>query len=259
MPADPDSSLIARLIYINMKTLFSSHSIKGSRLLLVALLLSAWLLPARMQAEELINVTPQRGSTATQGAALIKVTSPPYCSDIKGDTKIMISAPSFSSVTVKCWKQDLKSKGFGSDSVVGNVTLDHDGNGVVLFPANQYPHGPITVRIAGEKGGVKDECYLQLYNKGGVSWREGIPMETPPAAQGMRLIFQDDFKGPLSISGTNNKATYYDHKPPGGSQDFSSIPFTSFEKPNNPFSQADNYLRIRCDEKAHTMRVSPPT
>lgn len=233
-----------------MKTLNYLRPIKGSHLLLVALLSSACLLPARMQAEDLINV--KHGSTAVQGAALISVTSPPYCSDIKGDTKLNIYAPTFSSVTVKCWKQGSDSRGPGSDSEVGKVALDHNGTGSILFPANQYPHGPITVRIAGEKGGVKDECYLQLYNKGGVSWKEGIPMQAPPAAQGMKLVFQDDFKGPLSISGNDNKATYYDHKPPGGSQDFSSIPFTSFEKPNNPFAQVDSYLRIRCDEKAHS-------
>ena len=42
-------------------------------------------------------------------------------------------------------------------------------------------------------------------------------------------------------------ATYYDHKPPHGWQDFSSIPFTGFHRPNNPFLQVDTWLRIRAD------------
>jgi hypothetical protein len=50
-------------------------------------------------------------------------------------------------------------------------------------------------------------------------------------------------KVPLSIS-SDPKATYYDHKPPGGWQDFSTLRFTSFDKTNNPFSQVDSYLRI---------------
>ena len=83
---------------------------------------------------------------------------------------------------------------------------------------------PITVRISGENGTVKDNCYLQLYNKGGVSWNEGMPKDPPPAAKGMTLVFADDFKGPLSISSTDPKATYYDHKPPNGWQDFSAHP-----------------------------------
>ena len=106
------------------------------------------------------------------------------------------------------------------------------------------------MRISGENGAVKDNCYLQLYNKGGVSWNEGIPKDPPPAAKGMSLVFADDFNGPLSISSTDPKATYYDHKPPGGWQDFSTLQFTSFGQPSNPFSQVDSYMRIRASEKA---------
>lgn len=227
--------------------------IKGSHLLLAAML-SSLSIHATLRAQELINVTPSHPSATEQNGALISVTSPPYCSDIRGDTRIMIVAPGLSGVTVKCWKQGMTNspKDFGSDSIVGHVTLDHDGKGSITFPANQYPHGPITVRISGEKGPKKDNCYLQLYNKGGVSWKEGIPKDPPPAAQGMKLVFQDDFDKKLSISGTDNKATYYDHKPPTGAEDFSSIPFVSFEKPNNPFSQVDGYLRIRASEKVHS-------
>jgi hypothetical protein len=177
----------------------------------------------------------------------VSIVSPAYCSEVKGDTTVTVAAPGFESVLVKSWKP---GDGFGSDSVVATADLDADGKGSFLFPADSYPHGPITVRISGEKGAVKDNCYLQLYNKGGVSWREGIPKGPPPAAQGMSLVFADDFTGPLSISSTDPKATFYDHKPPGGSQDFSTLRFTSFDKPNNPFSQVDSYLRIRASEQA---------
>ena len=81
-------------------------------------------------------------------------------------------APGFKKVTAKCWKQ---GRGFGSDSTVATVTLDGKGNGSFVFPANDYPHGPIMLRISGALGSLKDNCYLQLYNKGGVSWNEGIP------------------------------------------------------------------------------------
>ena len=116
----------------------------------------------------------------------------------------------------------------------------------------QYPHGPITVRITGENGTVKDNCYLQLYNKGGVSWNEGMPKDRPPAARGMKLVFADDFSGPLSISSTDPKATYYDHKPPNGYQDFSVHTFSGHDSPKNPFAQVDSYLRIRASDKTHS-------
>jgi hypothetical protein len=181
--------------------------------------------------------------------AQVSVSSPAYCSDIKGRPAIKISAPGLTKATVKCWKQ---GPGFGSDSTVGVVSLDAQGNGSIVFPADKYPHGPITLRITGANGTVQDNCYLQLYNKGGVRWKEGMPEAAPPAAKGMRLVFADDFKGPLSISSTDPRATYYDHKPPNGSQDFSTLPFAGFHSPGNPFSQVGTYLRIRASEKAHS-------
>lgn len=189
-----------------------------------------------------LSVESEQPADVTLGSC-ISVLSPEYCSDIRGNTRIQISAPGFKTVTAKCWKQ---GKGFGEDSIVATVALDEKGRGSFVFSANSYPHGPITVRISGKNQVTSDNCYLQLFNEGGVRWDEGIPKDPPPAAKGMKLIFEDDFNGPLSI-GDSSKKTYYDHKPPNGSQDFSSIPFTSFDKPNNPFKQVDSYLRIRAD------------
>lgn len=184
----------------------------------------------------------------SQSFEYIGVSSPAYCSDIEGDTTIVIRAPGCSEVTVSCWKQGV---GFGSNSVLGTVTLDENGNGSIVFPADEYPHGPVTIKISGNivipgVATIPDNCYLQLYNKGGVSWNEGLPA-TPPQAEGMNLVFSDDFEGELSIGSSSSNYTYYDHKPPYGQQDFSSIPFTSANNAKNPFSQVDSYLRIRAD------------
>lgn len=194
-----------------------------------------------------IRVDSEKSAEEVLGSQ-ISVVSPPYCSDIKGSTLVKLSAPGFKSVTVKCWKQ---GGVFGSDATVATIGLDAKGAGAFTFPADSFPHGPVTLRISGDLGSTHDNCYLQLYNKGGVVWNEGLP-KAPPAAQGMKLIFADDFKGPLSISSTDPKATYYDHKPPNGSQDFSTLTFTGHDSPNNPFTQVDSYLRIRANEKTHS-------
>src|SRR5437660_1732399 len=177
----------------------------------------------------------------------VAIISPAYCSHIEGDTKITIAAPGFKAVVAKCWRQ---GPGLGSDSIVTNLSLDAQGRGSFDFPADNYPHGPITIRISGDENGAKDNCYLQLYNRSGVSWKEGIPAGAPPAAKGMSLVFADDFSGPLSISGADPKAAYYDHKPGGG--DFSSIPFADFHSARNPFDQVGTYLRIRASEQTHS-------
>jgi hypothetical protein len=195
-----------------------------------------------------LSVDSERSADETLGCQ-VAVLAPEYCSDVNGDTRILLSAPGFKSVTAKCWKQ---GEGFGVDTTIATVTLDAKGQGSFVFSANDYPHGPLTVRLSADNGLIKDNCYLQLYNKGGVSWNEGIPRDPPPAAAGMKLIFEDDFKGPLSISGTDPKATYYDHKPPHGWQDFSEHRFSNRGSPQDPFTQVDTYLRIRASDRTHS-------
>ena len=184
---------------------------------------------------------------------LISVRSPAYRSTIHGTTTISVEATGVKKVTVNCWGA---GGTFGRDSTVGCIALNGDGRGSVAFHADEYPHGPITVRIVGFDGGndVVDRCYLQLYNAGGVRWMQGMPKAPPPQAQGMSLVFADDFNQMPSIS-SSGRSTYYDHKPPNGSEDFSSIPFTGYHQPNNPFSQMDTWLRIRADANKNSTGI----
>jgi hypothetical protein len=178
------------------------------------------------------------------------VTSPPYGSEVKGGTKITFSGPGLTKVVVKCWQA---GEGFGSDSVVGEVDLNADGTGEVTFPAENYPHGPVMVRVLGTGDAkTKNNCYLMLYNTGGTRWNVGIPDSIPDPAKGMKLIFADDFAKPeLSITKDGQDATYMSHKPGGG--DFSGIPFGDHENAETtPFSQKDTYLRIRADQSKKT-------
>ncbi|HEX3133695.1 MAG TPA: discoidin domain-containing protein, partial [Planctomycetota bacterium] len=182
----------------------------------------------------------------------VTVSSPAYGGDIQGDTPIAIAAAGFTSVTVSCWKQGADDKSHGSEATVGTVALDAAGKGSIVFPANDFPHGPLCVRIAAAHGSIRDTCWLQLYNKGGSPWRQGMPKDAPPAATGMTLLFADDFERMPTISDKDSTATYYSHKPPDGGQDFSSLRFTDLSQPGNPFTQMDTWLRIRADENKHS-------
>ncbi len=183
------------------------------------------------------------------GAQLIGVTSPDYRSDVHGTATIHVSAPGYRSpLQVKSW---LPGGKYGTDSNVAAVPLDSKGTGAFDFQADRYPHGPVTVRIAGTRlaDGYVDTCYLQLYNTGGIVWNEGVPKTSPPGAAGMSLVFEDDFDGPLSISRTGFGKRYGAHKPDG--LDFSQIPFAD-PAPDGPFYQRDSYLIIRADGLRNT-------
>ena len=195
-----------------------------------------------------LRVESEKNAVETLGGR-VAVVAPAYGADIRGSTRVSLAAPGFTRAVVTSWKP---GGAFGANAVVATVVLDGKGSGSFVFPADAFPHGPITVTITGESGDYKDRCYLQLYNRGGISWNEGMPKAPPPAARGMRLLFADDFNGPLSISATDPKATYYSHKPPSGTQDFSTLPFSDYESPKNPFFQVDTYLRIRADEKKNS-------
>lgn len=185
----------------------------------------------------------QLSSTPTYVANRVTVLSPAYCSNVTGNTTISIAAPGLTSATFKCWQA---GGTHGTDSTVGTIALSGtNGTGSITFPANSYPHGPLTVRITATNGTITDNCYLQLYNTGGTVWNQGIPASAPAQAAGMNLVFSDDFNSMPTISSNGIGATYSAHKPDGG--DFSAIPFTNPTGPNNPFSQVDSYLRIRAD------------
>jgi len=182
----------------------------------------------------------------------IAVSSPAYCSEVKGDVTISFKAPGMTTVHAFCWQQPTKdnpsSWGHNAD-VAPDLKLDADGNGSFVFHADEFPNGPINVHLYAKDGGSKqDYCELQLFNQGGVVWNQGIPKTDPPAAKGMKLVFSDDFDGPLSIAG-DNSGKYWTH---WGGGDGSEWPFHENDGALNPFSQVKgkvkNFLRIHASK-----------
>ena len=198
------------------------------------------------------------GSTGsnTKGIDFVKsiaVLTPEYCSYVKGDVTIVFKAPGMKYVKAFCWQQptsDKTSPG-GHDVLLAELTLGVDATGSFVFRGDQFPNGPTTIRIqAKDDKNKQDICELQLYNLGGVAWNQGIPKNDPPGAAGMKLVFADDFDGPLSISPNGMNARYSAHKTGGG--DFSGWQFADPEGENEPFGQMGTYLRIHASKPLGT-------
>lgn len=220
------------------------------------LLLAATVIPAfpetASKSEEYSDFNPGKSTVGSEWVQSIVIKSPQLRSEVKGDVKVEFQAPGMAVARALCWKQPTSENPspFGHDTVIGGeIKLDAQGNGSFVFPADQFPNGPVSVRILAnnEDNSRRDIRELQLYNKGGIVWNQGIPKNDPPAAQGMKLVYSDDFDGPLSISKDGQGARYASHKPGGG--DFSGWPFSDFEGPLNPFSQVGTYLRIHASKK----------
>jgi hypothetical protein len=149
-----------------------------------------------------------------------------------------------------CWQQPSfdNANPYGHDVVLADkLKLDAQGNGSFVFPAEQFPNGPITLRLlAQNEAGNRDIREIQLWNKGGVVWNQGIPKSTPPGAAGMKVTFADDFDKPISISKDGVGTTYMSHKPGGG--DFSGWIFSDAETHKDLFTQHGNFLRIRASK-----------
>ena len=194
---------------------------------------------------EFYNGDDTRGIDFVQS---IKVLSPPYRSDVKGDVKVSFEAPGMTRVIARCWKHD---GGWGHDEVLADIALGEDSRGGFVFRADSFPNGPMTVRIQAMDGnGHQDYCELQLYNLGGVKWKQGLPKSHPAGANGMKLVFADDFDRPLSISPDGRGARYAAHKTGGG--DFSGWPFSDPDGDCNPFGQQGSYLRIHASKPEGT-------
>ncbi|RYX83388.1 glycosyl hydrolase family protein [bacterium] len=201
------------------------------------------------QTPEYLDFNPGRVTAGSEWVQKIEVKSPALRSEVKGDVKVEFSAPGMTQAVALCWQQPTKAEPsvWGHDAKLADIKLDATGNGSFVFPAEQFPNGPITVRILASNDNTKDSREIQLYNTGGVVWNQGMPKTAPAAAQGMKLAFADDFNGPLSISRDGKNARYNAHKPGGG--DFSGWPFSDPEGPDNPYSQQGTYLRIRASKK----------
>jgi hypothetical protein len=182
----------------------------------------------------------------------IAVSEPAYGADIKGDVTVKFTAPGMTKAKAMCWQQpgDLDTDKWGHDAVIDpDIKLDDAGAGSFVFHADQFPNGPITVRIFAKDNGKKqDLCELQLFNDGGVKWNQGMPKEDPPGAFGMKVAFSDDFTGPLSISHDGVGTKYESHKTGGG--DFSGWPFSNAEDFPNLFTQKGTWLRIHASKDA---------
>jgi len=250
-----------------------------------ALVLSLALFPCAMLAESPDKpVNPEypdfytgESGASTKGIDFVQsiaVSAPAYCSAIKGDVTVTFKAPGMTLARARCWQQPTAASpnAWGHDAEVATDTkLDADGNGSFVFHADQFPSGPITLRIHAKDNGKKqDICELQLYNQGGVAWNQGVPRRAPnasgalwwrsretvgapidpPAAKGMKLVFGDDFDGPLSISPDGKDARYPAHKTGGG--DFSGWPFSNPGGENYPFGQTGTFMRIHASKKPGT-------
>jgi hypothetical protein len=181
---------------------------------------------------------------------VIQVLEPAPRSEVQGDVKVSFKAPGMNWATAWCWQQpdnprSVPPAAWGKDVELtpNGMKLGADGSGSFVFPANKFPNGPVNVRIhARNDEGKKDIYELQLFNSGGVAWNQGIPKTNPPGAKGLKLIFADDFNGPLSITSDGRGARYSSHKPGGG--DFSGWQFSDVLGPGKPFSQQGTWLRI---------------
>ena len=174
----------------------------------------------------------------------IKVLAPRYCSNVKGDVTVVFEAKGMTRVLARCWRAGGE---WGEDAVLADLPLGVDARGEFVFHADEFPAGPTTIRLQAIDGkGHQDYCELQLFNLGGVSWKQGIPKSDPPGAKGMKLVFKDDFDGPLSISPDGRGARYAAHKTGGG--DFSGWPFSDPDGDCLPFGQQGTYLRIHASK-----------
>ncbi|MDR3195049.1 MAG: family 16 glycosylhydrolase, partial [Tannerella sp.] len=212
---------------------------------------------AQSGAEEYVYKDFNRGGPSGDSGWVqsIRVVEPACRAEVQGAVAVRFQAPGMERAAAFCWRQPDADHpgqwGYEADLTPEGIRLDSDGNGSFLFPADEFPAGPATVRIfADNRQGKRDLFELQLYNRGGVAWNRGIPQTAPPAAKGLQLVFADDFDAPPSISNDGRNARYSAHKPLHG--DFSGWQFADADGPDNPFEQIDTYLKIKARKRPGT-------
>jgi hypothetical protein len=191
------------------------------------------------------DATAAAAAAAAAQLPIIRVSAPAYGATVRGDTVITVPSEGFEQVTASCWMGDA-ALGHAeplylapADKLVG---IDQGFS----FPAADFPHGPLAVRIVGTRGdGSTDTCSWALYNAAGKPWHEGLAAAPVPApASGMTVAFSDEFDQPPSISRSGTGARYCSRKP--DDSEFGDAIFGDHEGPYDPFATVDTYLRIHC-------------
>ena len=199
----------------------------------------------------------QNSGTDTEWVQAIQIVKPACRSDVKGSITVVFTAKGMDEAKAYLWQQPTDGNrlkwGHDVNLTPRGLKISRNGLASFTFNADEFPSGPMNVRIYSQnRKGEKDVFELQLYNKGGMKWNQGIPDTIPDAAKGLKLVFEDDFRGPLSISNDGLNARYNSHKPREGEGDFSGWKFADAHGPNNPFRQIDDYIVIQARKKAGT-------
>ncbi|SFI98396.1 Glycosyl hydrolases family 16 [Paenibacillus sp. UNC496MF] len=187
---------------------------------------------------------------------LVTLQSPAYRADIDGETTLNFSAKGgYAKAAAYMLHQPDAQHADASGYIVklGDVTLDADGKGSIAFDADQFPHGPVAVKVTATKadGTTAIEDYFQFYNAGGADWNMGLdnaPMPAQLAGLDMDVTFQDDYKTMPTISktgkdGQGNRTTYASHKP--DYKDYGNALFADRGGAYDPFRQVEDYLKIK--------------
>jgi beta-glucanase (GH16 family) len=181
----------------------------------------------------------------------ISIASPTYHSNVSGTITVQYYAPGMLNLCAGVWHQPdaahTNPLGY-NDLVVNNVAPGSGGYGQFTLNLNDYPHGPMTIKLnawdslPNQPFSHSDNCYLQLFNTGGVIWSEGAPA-APAAAAGMTQVFYDDFTSMPTVSYDGSGATYSATKADGG--EYGDGINVGTANNNGEYYQTDTYLRLR--------------
>jgi|GEM_PF-2375148 len=144
-----------------------------------------------------VKLTPVRAATGP--ADRTNLVSPAYRADLVTDSvTVTFSNQSGASAKVYSQKQP-DDTGIidtnGTKALVAEVTMS-GGQGSFVFPAADYPFGPIAIRVDVYDANAKfiDTAYFQFYNKVGVEWKTGLGNAPEnPVTDRMQVTFADDF------------------------------------------------------------------
>jgi hypothetical protein len=120
--------------------------------------------------------------------------SPLYRSDIVDDV-VTIEFANNKGKSAKVYSQKPGAK------VLVAVVNMQDGKGIFDFPANEFPLGPINIRVdvynivdLTDETKPIDSAYFQFFNYSGVDWNSGIDRaQINPVTDGMKVTFIDNF------------------------------------------------------------------
>ncbi|WP_062203220.1 glycoside hydrolase family 16 protein [Demequina salsinemoris] len=183
--------------------------------------------------------------TGTSSRSSLHLVCPDTGTTLTGSSSIVLAGPKNTTATVTAWTPASSGSSTGAVKTIGTVAIGANGYGSFTPASSRLAtlmHGPLPLRFTLPNG---TDLTAQFYNPGGVTTAAA---SASAATGGLHLVYDLDFRQPVSAARGGVNAVFSSNKPSSGGKGY-EYGDAIFAEPSKGYGNLtlleDEYLRMR--------------